>query len=401
MDAQPKASLLIVDDTPANLRLLRNILTEQGYKVRIASDGLTALHSAHSTPPDLILLDIMMPQMDGYTVCAHLKADKQTSEVPVIFLSALNEPLDKVKAFAAGGVDYITKPFHVEEVLARVETHLALHRLQHGLERQIAELDAFAHTVAHDLKNPLAMLVGYTGILTEELADTPDPAVQECLNGIVRIGLKMANIVDELLLLARVRKVEQVVLAPLDMAALVSAALERLKAMIEERETEISLPSEWPLALGYGPWVEEIWANYISNAVKYGGRPSRIELGADLASPTASGKPEKSLIRFWVRDNGPGLAPAEQEHLFTEFTQLHQVRTGGYGLGLSIVRRIAEKLGGQVGVESQVGHGSAFSFSLPAAGLTQSGQAGADRVELPAETGEPGPPPLQAAPAEE
>lgn len=401
MDTQPKASLLIVDDTPANLRFLRDLLTELGYKVRIASDGLMALQSAQSTPPDLILLDIMMPRMDGYTVCAHLKADKRTSEVPVIFLSALNEPPDKVKAFAAGGVDYITKPFHVDEVLARVETHLALHRLQHNLEQQIAELDAFAHTVAHDLKNPLAMLVGYTDVLTEELADTPDPIVQECLKGIVRIGLKVANIVDELLLLARVRKVEQVALVSLDMAALVSAALERLKAMIEEYEAEISLPSEWPPASGYGPWVEEVWANYISNAVKYGGQPPRVELGADPALPTAGSVPEKSLVRFWVRDNGPGLAPAEQERLFIEFIQLHQVRTGGYGLGLSIVRRIVEKLGGQVGVESQVGRGSVFSFTLPAAGLPQSGQAGAGRGEIPAETGEPGPPPLQSAPVEE
>jgi two-component system, NtrC family, sensor kinase len=136
-----KGNLLIVDDTPANLRLLSNILKEQGYQVRPTPSGELALSAAQGMPPDLILLDINMPQMDGYEVCERLKANDRTCHIPVIFISALNDILDKVKAFSVGGVDYITKPFQVEEVLARVETHLSLCRLQQSLQEKNRDLE--------------------------------------------------------------------------------------------------------------------------------------------------------------------------------------------------------------------------------------------------------------------
>ncbi|MCA9873593.1 MAG: response regulator, partial [Anaerolineales bacterium] len=145
----PPANILIVDDTPANLRLLANILSKAGYVVRPARSGRIALSSAQSEPPDLILLDIMMPDMDGYEVCRHLKINETTRNIPVIFISALNDVEEKVKSFEIGGVDYIPKPFHGDEVLARVNTHLTIRSLQKDLMAQIAELDAFAHTVAH------------------------------------------------------------------------------------------------------------------------------------------------------------------------------------------------------------------------------------------------------------
>ena len=130
----PKGDILIVDDTPANLRLLSQMLVEQGYQVRPVPDGSLALAAVQAQPPDLILLDIRMPGMDGYEVCEHLKADAQTRDIPVIFISALDAAQDKVRAFTIGGVDYVTKPFQVEEVLARVGTHLALRRLQKQLQ---------------------------------------------------------------------------------------------------------------------------------------------------------------------------------------------------------------------------------------------------------------------------
>ncbi|MBD2186129.1 response regulator [Planktothrix sp. FACHB-1355] len=135
-----KANILAIDDTPANLRLLVGILNEQGYKVRAVPSGKLALAGIRQSIPDLILLDIMMPEMDGYEVCQQLKSDELTRDIPVIFISAINDVLDKVKAFAVGGVDYITKPFQVEEVLARVETHLALRSLQKSLEQKNAQL---------------------------------------------------------------------------------------------------------------------------------------------------------------------------------------------------------------------------------------------------------------------
>jgi DNA-binding response OmpR family regulator len=209
-----RGAILIVDDTPANLSLLARVLSQRGYKVRVAGDGRHALESARANPPDLILLDIMMPDMDGYQVCAQLKAAEATRDIPVIFLSALDVATDKVKAFGTGGVDYITKPFSPEEVLARVQTHLALRDLQRQLEQKVvdlqarnAELDAFAHTVAHDLKNPLASVVGFAELLAEQEA-MPEQEQRACAQSIARSARKMDTIIEGLLLLAGVRQQE-------------------------------------------------------------------------------------------------------------------------------------------------------------------------------------------------
>ena len=176
----------------------------------------------------------------------------------------------------------------------------------------------------------------------------------------------MKNIIDELLLLASVRQQDDVPIQALDMAGIVGNVLERLAFEIEEAQAEVRTPDAWPTALGYGPWVQEVWANYISNAIKYGGVPPHIELGATVEAG--------DLVRFWVRDDGPGIAPEAQARLFTPFTQLNQVRAKGHGLGLSIVQRIVEKLGGRVGVESGVGQGSTFYFTLPAANPRETGR---------------------------
>ena len=181
----------------------------------------------------------------------------------------------------------------------------------------------------------------------------------------------MGNIIDELLLLAGVRRTG-VVTEPLDMAGIVAEARLRLAHLIRDTQADIILQgaSAWPVARGYGPWVEEVWVNYLGNALKYGGQPPRVELGADpFSTPPKSRGKEEGLVRFWVRDNGQGITPEDQARLFTPFTRLDQARAKGHGLGLSIVRRIVEKLGGQVGVESDgvPGQGSTFFFTLPGA----------------------------------
>ena len=234
----------------------------------------------------------------------------------------------------------------------------ALRRSNAELEARNQDLDAFAHTVAHDLKNPMGLIVGFAELLQRGPDDLPEDEQQRAVRTIGQSARKINNIIDELLLLAEVRQVD-VRTAPLDMASIVTGAQRRLGDMIEKHQAEISLPPAWPRALGYAPWVEEVWANYMSNAIKYGGQPPRVELGADWQSD--------GTVRFWVRDNGQGIAPEDQARLFTPFTRLDQVRARGHGLGLSIVRRIVEKLGGQVGVESGIDQGSLFYFTLPGA----------------------------------
>jgi signal transduction histidine kinase len=234
----------------------------------------------------------------------------------------------------------------------------ALRQHVEELEARNEDLDAFAHSVAHDLKSPLTKVIGFVEVLEEDYATIPEEEARLCLNKIMQSGHKMSNIIDELLLLASLRKMEEAELELLDMAEIVAAAQRRLAHLIRKHQAEISMSPEgaWPVAQGYGPWVEEVWVNYLSNAIRYGGRPPRVELGAMVQTD--------GTIRFWVRDNGPGLTSEEQARLFTPFERLDQARTKGHGLGLSIVRRIVAKLGGQVGVESQVGRGSVFYFTL-------------------------------------
>lgn len=226
-------------------------------------------------------------------------------------------------------------------------------------EKLIEELDAFAATVAHDLKSPLTFVIGMAEMLADEFDNIPSAEALEYLRDIIQHGHRMNRIVDGLLALARIHKAK-VGLHPLDMNLLATEARLQLAPLIEASQTEIILPDTWPVAVGYGPWIEEVWVNYLSNAIKYGGRPARVELGAD--------PPEGEMVRFWVRDNGPGLTPTQQECLFTPSTRIDHTGSPGHGLGLSIVRRIVERLGGQVAVESEgrPGQGSLFSFTLPA-----------------------------------
>lgn len=227
------------------------------------------------------------------------------------------------------------------------------------LQARNEDLNAFAHTVAHDLKTPLGVIIGYADVVVGDFAEllTKDEEVQYYLQAIVKNGRKMSNIIGELLLLAEIRRTE-VQHERIAMAVVVSEALQRLTFLIDEKQAEIVLPDAWPEAVGYSPWIEEVWVNYLSNGVKYGGQPPHLELGAEVQ--------DDGFVRFWVSDSGPGISPEDQTRLFTPFTQLEQVRVTGHGLGLSIVRRIVEKLGGEAGVESEAGKGSTFSFTLRA-----------------------------------
>jgi len=230
-----------------------------------------------------------------------------------------------------------------------------------ALQSRNEELDAFARTVAHDLKNPLSVIVSASGFV-RAATDLPREKVDDLLGRIEATAFGMNRIVDALLLLSQVRKVETPRTA-VDMAAVVGNVLNRLSELIAEHGAAVVVPERWPAALGYAPWLEEVWANYITNAVKHGGRPPRLELGAAT-------QPDGSL-RFWVRDNGAGVSSEERARLFVPFTRL-ETRGAGHGLGLSIVYQIVDKLGGDVGVESSPGGGSTFYFTLPAADLAQS-----------------------------
>jgi len=247
------------------------------------------------------------------------------------------------------------------DITARRQAEQVLREYARELEARNTELDAYAHTVAHDLKGPLSAVIGYSSLLAAGVENKSLDEIKAALRAVVQSSYKMRTIIDNLLLLASVRRMDDVHTESVDMAAIVSEVRIRLNTEIAARQAEIVLPRRWPVAIGYAPWVEEVWVNYVSNALKYGGNPPRIELGFDQVGDELA----EPLIRFWVRDSGPGLTSEEQARLFSPFTRLEQIDGKGHGLGLSIVGRIVDRLGGQVGVESKVGEGSTFWFTLP------------------------------------
>lgn len=396
MSGQTETTLLLIDDTPDNIKVLMYFLNNEGFRILATKDGKNGLLKAKQAQPDLILLDVMMPDMDGFEVCKRLKADAETYHIPVIFITALESSKEKVKGLSIGAVDYITKPFSQEEVLARVNTHLKIDRLNKALKAEIQqrqqaqvalcelndcllartedlhqrseelqkrnlELDAFAHTVAHDLKNPLSGIIGLSEALCLSAGegDVISKKMIERFKMIHQSGQNLFNIIQGLLLLAGVSRQQKVQFEMVNMQATVAEVVQnRLMYVLEQADAKVKVQQDLPEAWGYSAWIEEIWLNYISNAIKYGGQPPQFQIGADVLAD--------SQVRFWVKDNGKGMTAEQQALLFTPFTRLHQKRIEGHGLGLSIVKQIVEKLGGLAGVESTVGEGSLFYFILSA-----------------------------------
>jgi len=354
---------LIVEDDTLVSEMIQGLLEELGYVVvGKAVNGAEAVEMTRVLGPDVVLMDIEMPNIDGIEAARRIF---ECCPTPVVMVTAHETSKLVEQASEVGVGAYLVKPPNGRELeraitiaVARFDDMMKLRRLNAELRTRNEDLDAFAHTVAHDLQSPLSLMIGYAEVLEQDFASLPPEAVQIYLNTIVQNGRKLSDMVDALLLLAGVRRMD-VAKTTVDMAGIVAEVLERVRPLIEEYQPNIVLPECWPEALGYGLWIEEVWINYISNALKYGGRLPKLELGAET-------QPD-GMVRFWIQDNGPGLTPAEQDCLFIPFTRLDQVQVKGYGLGLSIVGRIVERLGGEVGVESAgvPGQGSVFYFTLP------------------------------------
>ncbi len=239
---------------------------------------------------------------------------------------------------------------------ARQHSHTSLTEQAQSLEARNRELAAYDHTVAHNLKDPLSVILA----TTDAIFHIPDLTPEELRAYLMQIhatAQAMDEMIDNMLLLSELGEVEPPI-GPLNMAEIVSRVRLRLVHLVGQHRARIHYPEAWPIARGYAPWVEEVWANLMSNAMKYGGRPPEIELGASLR--------QDGSAMFWVRDNGAGLSAEAQKAIFQPYAQFGPVRTPGHGLGLTIARRIVEKLGGRLEVESQVGRGSRFFFTLPA-----------------------------------
>lgn len=369
-------TVMLVDDTPANLGLLEEILRSQGYRVVAFPRGAMALRAAAANPPDLILLDVMMPEMDGFEVCRHIKENERLNEIPVIFISALDDADSKVRAFAAGGVDYVSKPFNEAEVLARVAAHLRLHRQQMEIEsqkRQVedslerlrdleAQRDQLVHMIVHDMRSPLMGILGFAELLLEDLRTAGQERLAESALELMNSGRKLQNMINLLLDISRMES-NQMPLEPehCDLRDIVASALSSLGALLMESTVHYEPPQN-PVAAYCDPEIaRRCVENLVANAIKFTGNAGSVCI-------KLTGEPGSA--KLGVADSGPGIPPEYVSRIFEKFTQVAARKEGrnvSTGLGLAFCKLAVEAQGGRIGVESVEGEGSTFWFTVPEA----------------------------------
>ncbi|HBL59746.1 MAG TPA: hybrid sensor histidine kinase/response regulator [Cyanobacteria bacterium UBA8803] len=393
-----KGNILIVDDTPDNLRLLSNALTERGYKVRGAIDGPMALMGAKAAPPDLILLDINMPDMNGYEICSALKADEITRDIPVIFISGLDAVFDKVKAFAVGGRDYITKPFQLEEVVARIENQLTLRTLQKQLQeknqelqqeicdRQKAEqtLRIFLHSISHDLRNPVTgMLMVLNNLLNRPWSNNQGSEVDSEANSLrLRSTLESmaASCQRQLNLINSLVETHEYEVwgVPLECQSLllhelIEKLVEEWQPMLATHQATLKnlVSLELPPLRADPNQLWRVFSNLIANALKHNPPGITITLSAEVIEKNYLGEEEQEpikLVRCDVADDGVGMTPEQCDRLFELYKRGSLNRqTRGLGLGLYLCRQIITAHGGKIEVITQPKCGATFWFTLPVA----------------------------------
>jgi two-component system, sensor histidine kinase and response regulator len=363
--------VLAVDDTPANLRVLVETLSSSGYEVLVATDGHSAIETARYARPDLILLDVLMPGIDGYQTCEELKKVDETAAIPIIFMTALSETEDKVKAFELGAVDYITKPFEQAELLARVSTHITLARLRKALEarnQQLEELNKlkneFMGMAAHDVRNPLSSVLACAE-LVDAIADSVPPEKVRLLVGqIATAARRISDIVTNLLDVNAIDSGQRrLQIEAHDLAGVVARVVLQNghKAAAKGITVQYVPPAEPVAALVDVGAAEQVIDNIVSNAVKYSpaDRQVFVRLGAG-----------DGVVRIEVQDQGPGISKEDQAKMYGKFCRLSAKPTAGEpstGLGLWIVKELTETMKGTIRCESEMGQGTMFVVEWPCA----------------------------------
>lgn len=388
-----QGNILIVDDTPENLQVLSATLSERGYKVRGVIKGQMAIRAAKSAPPDLILLDIRMPEMDGYEVCERLKADPQTRDIPIIFISALDEVLDKVKAFQTGGVDYITKPFQVEEVLARVENQLMICRLSQKLQEQNQKLqqeiqerikaekeaEAASHAkseflanMSHELRTPLNAILGFTQVMSRDPELNTEQ--REYLGIINRSGEHLLELINDVLDLSKIEAgLISLYESSFDLYRLLDNLEEMFQIKADQKNLQLifSVPSNIPQYVKVdAKKLRVCLINLLGNAIKftdYGSVTLRVARSSVISEESQWTTDNRQwTLDFEVEDTGHGIAPEEIDQLFNAFIQTETGKRSaeGTGLGLTITRKFVQLMGGEITVRSVLGEGTSFKFSI-------------------------------------
>jgi len=344
MPAQTPDTILVVDDQERNLQVVGTTLSAFGYEIMAATNGEQALERVKARTPDLILLDILMPDMDGFEVCEALKEIPETTGIPIIFLSASDEKNMIVKALEAGGVDYVTKPFNQAELLARVRTHLELKHTRDQLADLIRHREEFVGMMAHDLKNPLGG-VQFSAQLLAEMKDELPENVIRMVESIGETNARAINMINQFLDDIRAAGTEmELSIRRIDLIPVIDEAVNRHASSAIAKSIAIRWDKPEGEAHGQADWpaTARILDNLISNAIKFTPRGKEVKISFD---------PNDLTIE--VTDQGPGFTPDDREKLFKQFTRLSAKPTGdetSTGLGLSIVHRLVEMMDAKIEV---------------------------------------------------
>ena len=375
--------ILIVEDSPVAIQALVGILREQGYAISVATNGRQALQALDNLRPDLILLDVMMPEVDGFETCSHIKALPEWREIPIIFLTARTEPEDIVRGFEVGAVDYVAKPFHAHELLARVSTHLAMARLRQENERLVrAECELARHRsvsqmvagVAHEINTPLGILSTASSLLSKWVASPLLAALGDSREG----KMMLEDLVDASRLIERntarahrlVQDFKKVsvhqitdVLEQVQLLEIVAETVHLFQVSQRESPLEVTihnaLPDQQGPWLGYAGSLSQVLLNLLNNARRYaypGGAPGHVEISLDS---------DDGFYRIRVRDFGAGIPAENLARVLDPFFTTGRGQ-GGSGLGLSIVHTIiTAHLQGEITLESTPGEGTLVSLRFP------------------------------------
>jgi two-component system, sensor histidine kinase and response regulator len=351
-----KGSILVVDDSPEQIEAVAHMLYQNGFKAQLARDGARALELLKRSKPDLILLDVYMPEMDGFEVCRRIKEDDGTSRIPIIFFTASNDEASIQKAFALGAQDYVTKPFKSVELLARVNAHIKIRRQAKELEKSYKELDSFCYTVAHDLKAPLLSIQKLSEYLVQDFYDKLGEEGNELVGHIQNKSSEIVLLVNRLLEFARFSDMS-LKIEPIDLNELFHEVFEELMRLSPNRKIQFAV-EKIPLVSADRIMIRQLIANVLSNAIKYTRKKENavISVGSEY---------DGNMVTVFVRDNGAGFDMRYSEKLFKVFQRLHsQNEFEGTGAGLAIAQRIIQRHGGSVWMTGEMEKGATFYFRL-------------------------------------
>ncbi len=362
-NGKQKPIILIVDDVPKNIQVLGTLLAKFNCELAIAMNGQQALDTVAKIKPDLILLDVMMPILDGHETCRALKQNEKTKDIPVIFLSAKTETEDVVKGFELGAVDYVTKPFIGSELVARVKTHLALKRSQDILEEEVASKNKFFSIISHDLRGAFGIITNFVEIIQENREYLSDEEIEELLTDIGNTSKNTLELLENLVRWARAQT-GSIKFNPenIEVQYLLEEACLKHNNIAQAKNIELKCNSASnPVIYGDNNMLHVILRNLVSNAIKFTNKGGTISL---------NGEDEGQFIKIIVADTGIGIHPELIDNLFTIDTKVSTQGTEqeqGNGLGLVLCQEFVKRNNGNIGIESTLGEGTKIWFTIPKA----------------------------------